>query len=295
MALALAPVIRQSERRMARLIGFIANRPDVGDKTIALEGKALVARPPNGDAEANPLGWGVGFYQAGEVLLKRRPIDDAREVRIADVVRDVRTDLLIGHVRSGTVGSPRTENTHPFRYRQWLFAQTGTIDAFDKIRGRMLDSLPQFLQRNVRGETDSEVLFHLVLSFLHDAGELDRAHVDPAAARGALRSSLTLVDRLSAEEGAGPNRVNALLSNSEYLLALAAGEPAAYRIYRGSDFERILGDGELGRMRVPDYASSQLSLFASDFEGGTPRGWTALQGRSIVTFERGAEPVIEPL
>ena len=37
---------------------------------------------------------------------------------------------MIGHVRAATVGNLRTENTHPFRYRQWLFAHTGTVDGY---------------------------------------------------------------------------------------------------------------------------------------------------------------------
>src|SRR5262245_31819447 len=147
---------------MARLVGFIGNRPDLGARAIELEGRSLNVRRKQG---VTP-GWGVGFYQGGEILLKRRPIDDRPELSIVDLTKDVRGDILIAHVRSATVGTLRTENTHPFRYRQWLFAQTGTIEAFSRIRGRLSDSLPQFLLRDVRGETDSELLFHLFLSFL---------------------------------------------------------------------------------------------------------------------------------
>ena len=60
-----------------------------------------------------------------------------RIVDVAKVAGDVRADLLVGHVRSATVGGLRTENTHPFRYRQWLFAQTGTLPSFDAIRDRL--------------------------------------------------------------------------------------------------------------------------------------------------------------
>src|SRR3954469_25397337 len=152
---------------MARLIGFIGNRPDLGARVIELEGRALNVRRRQG---VTP-GWGVGFYQAGEILLKRRPIDDRPEIRIDDLTRDVRADTLIAHVRLATVGAPRTENTHPFRYRQWLFANTGTVDSFTRLRGRLTEQLPPFLYRDVRGETDSELIFHLFLSFLHDQGD----------------------------------------------------------------------------------------------------------------------------
>ncbi len=285
---------------MARLVGFIGNRPDLGARVVELEGRALnVRRPPS----VTP-GWGVGFYQAGEILLKRRPIDDRPEISIVDLTHDVRADVLLAHVRLATVGAPRTENTHPFRYRQWLFANTGTVEAFSKVRGRLAEQLPQFLHRDVRGETDSELIFHLFLSFLHDAGELDRPVVEPHAAHEALRGAITLIDGLCAEEGVPPTALNILVSNPEYLVAVHAAPDAAtrpgaamgYRVFQGQrDLERLFGDGGLGRMRMPDYATSRLTLVASDFDDGLPPEWTAVPERAIVTVTRSDDPLVEKL
>jgi glutamine amidotransferase len=175
---------------MARLFGLIGNRPDLGGRVLALESEALVVR-----SRGSPLGWGLGFYQGGEVLMRRRPIDDRDEIDLAKLAADVRADILIGHVRSATVGALRTENTHPFRHRQWLFAQTGTLAVFDAIRERLLASVPEFLRGNVRGETDSEIVFHVFLSFLHDAGILNDGTASAAmpsmTARLDLRASRT--------------------------------------------------------------------------------------------------------
>jgi glutamine amidotransferase len=276
---------------MARLVGFIGNRPDLGARVIELEGRALDVRRKAG---VTP-GWGVGFYQGGEILLKRRPLDDRAEIKMTDITRDIRADVAIAQVRLATVGPLRTENTHPFRYRTWLFANTGTVEAFTTLRGRLAESLPQFLQRDVRGETDSELVFHLFLSFLHDAAELDRPHVDAKAAAAALRGAIALVDRLCAEEGAAATALNVLVANPEYVLALNGGPPMAYRVFQGQrDLERLFDDGGLGRMRIPDYASSRLTLIASDFEDDRiPEGWTAVRERAIVTFTRANEPIIE--
>ena len=275
---------------MARLVGFIANRPDLGARVIELEGDSLRVRPRSD----LPTGWGVGFYQAGEILLRRRPVDDRRELSIADMTRDIRAEVLLAHVRLATVGSPRTENTHPFRFRQWLFAATGTADRFTAIASRLSESLPLFLQRNVRGETDSELLFHLFLSFLHDAGELDRPHVGPEATRAALSSSVAVLDRLIAEEGGAPSRLNILISNPEYLLAANGGAPMAYRVFQGQrDVVRLLGEGDLSRMRMPDYASARLTLVASDFEDEPPPGWTVLAPRSVLICSRTDESRFE--
>jgi glutamine amidotransferase len=280
------------EKEMARLVGFIGNRPDLGARVVELEARVLAVRRKQ---DVTP-GWGVGFYQAGEILLKRRPIDDRPEINLADLTRGVRADALLAHVRLATVGAPRTENTHPFRYRQWLFANTGTVDSFGRVRSRLAEQLPAFLHRDVRGETDSELIFHLFLSFLHDAGELDRPAVEPPAARQALRGAIALIDGLCAEEGVPPTALNILVTNPEYLLAVHAGSGMAYRVYEGErDLERIFGDGGLGRMRMPDYATSRLTLVASDFDNGMPPEWTHVPERAIVTFTRADEPITEKL
>lgn len=278
---------------MARLVGFIGNRPDLGTRILEHEAPHLVVPRKPG---AIP-GWGVGFYQGGEFLLKRRPIDDRPAFDLRDMTQGIRADILVAHVRVGTIGEARTENTHPFRYRQWLFAQTGTINAFSKLRGRLTDSLPQFLHRDVRGETDAELLFHLFLSFLHDAGQLDRAHVPANIARSALRSSLALVDRLCAEEGHGPSSLNLLVASSDYLVGVHGhGRMVLRELHGAQDIERILGDGGLERMRLPDFAACRLSLIASDFENDeSPPGWTIVPDRAIVTLTRTDDPHIEIL
>lgn len=101
---------------MARLFGLIGNRADLAGRVLALEADPLRVKAQRGasgkDAgkDLGPLGWGVGFYQSGEVLMRRRPIDDRAEIDVAKNCADVRADVMIGHVRMATVGALRTEN-----------------------------------------------------------------------------------------------------------------------------------------------------------------------------------------
>ena len=213
---------------MARLFGFVGNRADLGARVLELEGKPLKVV-----AKGTTLGWGIGFYQSGEVLLRRRPIDERAEIDVAAFAKDLRADVLIGHVRAATVGNLRTENTHPFRYRQWLFAHTGTIDGYPTLKSRVSESLPEFLRRNVRGDTDSELLFHLFLSFLHDAGNLGGGPVDPSATKAALRATSSLIQRLHAEEGAGDNGMNLLVTDGEHMVAVHNRATMGYRVIKG--------------------------------------------------------------
>lgn len=275
---------------MARLFAFLANRPDLGARVLAAEASLI-----DHSTTREPMGWGIGFYQGGEVLLRRRPVDERTTLPIAAALSDLRTTALVGHVRNATIGALSTENTHPFRYRQWLFAHTGTLPAYAAMRERLLDAIPQFLRRNVRGDTDSELLFHLFLSFLHDTSELDRQEVSPTSVRTALRATLALLDRLLAEEGAGPIAGNLVITDGENLVALHGGERMAYRSYRGrADFDSILGAESSRRSRVPDIETARLHLVVADVERDAI-GFTELPPRSILTFSRVADPIVETL
>ncbi|MBW2211052.1 MAG: class II glutamine amidotransferase, partial [Deltaproteobacteria bacterium] len=154
---------------MSRLIGYVANR---GDRMRdALYQERAVLRQETAPADAS--GWGIGFYHGDEVLHKKRPTRAGELVDWQNSAGDVRSDCAVLHMRQPTVGDFRAENAHPFRMRSWLFAHQGTIGRFDAMRENLAEMIPDFLRRNIRGQTDSEYLFHTVLTLLHDAGQLD--------------------------------------------------------------------------------------------------------------------------
>lgn len=286
---------------MARLFGLIGNRTDLAGRVLAFEADALRVQ-----SRGAPLGWGMGFYQGGEVLMRRRPIDDHPTIEISKVAGDVRADVVIGHVRNATVGALRTENTHPFRYRQWLFAQTGTLPSFDSIRERLVASVPEFLRSSVRGETDAEILFYVFLSFLHDAGRLNESLVDPTNVRDALRSSVAVVDGMAAEVGGESASINMMASDGETVYALhrgGAGGEMAYRTFSGkADADMLIGDDLALRRKTPEIGQMHFTLLAGDFDdewsvaasspAGTSR-WKVVPDRAIVTLERGKDPHVE--
>lgn len=274
-----------------RMFGFIGNRADIGARVLELEPSVLRVHP----AANEPVGWGIGFYQSGEVLMRRRPLDERREIDLSEVVRDVKSDVLVGHVRKPTVGNLRTENTHPFRYRQWLFASTATVGHFDQLRERLLESQPEFLRRNVRGDTDTECLFYLFLSFLHDAGHLADERVSPDHVRQALRASVSLIDRLSAEVGGDEQRGNVLVTNGEHLYAVHRAGNFAYRVLEGrADVEPLLPGEDMRGRRIPSVENTHFSLVATDIDR-LPEGWDSVDPGSLITFHRVEAPQVEAL
>lgn len=277
---------------MARLFGLVGNRSDLAARLLAFEVEALRVR-----SRGIPLGWGIGFYQGGEVLMRRRPLDERNEIDAGRLAADVHADVVLGHVRSATVGALRAENTHPFRYRQWLFAQTGTLPYPDTVRERVLGSLPEFLRSDVHGDTDAELLFHVFLSFLHDAALLNQTEVEPARIAEALRASLSVIDGVAAEQGGGTTALNLMVTDGEHLVAVHANDVMRYRVYAGKqDAELFVGDDANPRQRTPDASRMHFTLLASDFDDAPPNSrWKVVPPRSVVTLSRGEDPRIEAL
>lgn len=286
---------------MARLFGLIGNRSDLASRVLAFESEMLKVKANGG----GPLGWGLGFYQGGEVLMRRRPLDDRAEIDIAKAASDVRTDALLGHIRNATVGALTTENTHPFRYRQWLFALTGTISSYDGVHDRLLATVPEFLRAGIRGETDAEVAFHVFLSFLHDQGRLNDEVVDSGTVVEAVRQTITVLDNTGAEVGGEPSRVNLMVTNGQCIVALHLAERMAYRVFSGKqDADAVMADDHNLRQRTPELGRMRFELVASDFgdfgappssnraNAALPPRWNAVPDRAIVLLQRDADPKI---
>jgi glutamine amidotransferase len=223
-------------------------------------------------------GWGIGFYQGGEVLHKKRPLLEGEEIDWEEVASDVRSDCAVFHLRHATVGNFRSENTHPFRMRRWLFAHNGTIERFDAMREQLVESMPDFLRRNIRGDTDSEHFFHVVLSFLHDAGQLDQLDVEDKVVLSALRSSVALVDRLSAEVGAEPATLNMLLTNGRRMFGLARGAPFMYVERQG--LHDVAEADEAAR------ASSFRYILAVSDGNDAPRDYQTVENGTVLVIDR---------
>jgi predicted glutamine amidotransferase len=205
---------------MGRLIGYMANRTDRLLTAITEEHAAVGAFPSEG-AQA----CGAGFYQGGEILHRKRPRLGGENLRWEDLLGGIRSDTVLIHLREATVGDHRSENTHPFRMRDWLFAHRGTVHGFSAIQDALLAPMPDFLRRNIRGSTDSEHVFHAFLSFLHDRDGLDGHAVDDAVVLASLRSTIALVDRLTGEVGAPSASLDMMLSNGRSLFVVRRGEP----------------------------------------------------------------------
>ena len=118
------------------------------------------AEPTNGD------GFGLGWYGTGQGPGVYRSVAPAwGDPNLRELAAHIESPLFLTHVRAA-IGSPVQEtNCHPFRHGQWLFVHNGFIADFHLLRRDLMLAIEPALFADVRGSTDTEVVFHLALTF----------------------------------------------------------------------------------------------------------------------------------
>lgn len=120
----------------------------------------LGATTTNGD------GVGIGWYGDGEEPGLYRSVHPAWSDRnLRELALHVRSPLFLAHIRASTGTAVQETNTHPFRHGRWLFMHNGAVRDFPRMRRDMLLAVDPSLIPSIEGATDSELLFHLALTF----------------------------------------------------------------------------------------------------------------------------------
>lgn len=225
---------------------------------------ALIAQPP-------VARWGLAYAQGGDILLVRTPRASDKPVDLAGPLAEIPTDCAIGQAVQSR-GDERwsgADNTPPYRYRRWMFAQTGPVDVpasdhpgsagvssmpsglrseseidpakkddatvADDAAPRLLKHIPEFLRRNLRGRTLGELVFNLFLAKLHDEGTVDDPNLPIAATRRALAAAVGLVAAERAETGVKGSLGSLVASNGRSMVAIRLGDPLRVRRLRLDD------------------------------------------------------------
>jgi glutamine amidotransferase len=281
---------------MGRLFAYMGNDPDRVRCALHPAKRELVAKSEAGAAAFDS--WGIGFYQ-GEVLLQRRPKAPVDAVDFYEVTRELRTDCIVGHVRVGTVGQPKNENTHPFRFRSWLFAHHGTLPAYDRIATQLIDQIPDFLRRNIRGQTDSEVLFHLVLAELHADGVLDDNNLSVKSLESAVQRALADVQALAGPDEMAKAELALTVTNGRIMVATRHGCPVHVLKLQSISDCPVCREAEPHFGRGPkrfDHEHLRAVVVVADPPGALPgHAWHEAADRSFISVSHSLDLVESPI
>lgn len=207
-------------------------------------------------------GWGAsGFKDGRAVYFERRtePADEsAREYEQATLraVKSV-TPVLIAHFRKSAGLPPAISSTHPFHWRDWIFAHTGTIyGAAASIP--LTEPAPQ-------GETDSERFFLWIWEQIHAAA-------DPTAALSDLLKNC--------RQDLVYSSLNFLMSDGHTLWA--------YRDFT----DKRMGPGETLSEREKYYSlgtaqAGEATVVCSEPLASVAKNWMPIEQRTLMAFKAG--------
>ena len=175
---------------MCRWLAYSGNPVSLEDLLYAPKRSLIVQslHSQMGAEETNGDGFGIGWYGAGDTPGIYHGIEPAWNDRnLYDLAQHIGSPLLFAHIRASTGGAVQETNCHPFRHGRWLFMHNGMIRDFHKVKRDLVLEIGPELYPDIEGSTDTEVLFHLALTF----GLEDDPRSPSSARSGSSNTSVT--------------------------------------------------------------------------------------------------------
>lgn len=275
---------------MGRQFAYVGNDMSLLDLALARCGESLVVD------DGEPFnGWGVGYFADDRALLRKRPAQLKGRVDLRSLVSDVQSNAVLCHVRRGTRAPSKPANTQPFRFRSWLFSHVGHAAETEQVERALFDRLPDFLQRNVRGETDSESALHLLFDYLPSNTRLEHPVAPVDALVDAARRALAEIDRINREGGAErPPTLDFLYTSGRMILATnrSASTLAWMRLEGAERVEQPLFAGHHPKtLEYPHFRG----VFVTFDPNGSDGDWNLVEPDHILVVDERFDIHVEPI
>ena len=120
----------------------------------------LGAETTNGD------GFGVGWYGDTPIPGVFHSTEPAwNDHNLHELANHISSSRFFTHIRAAIGSAVQQTNCHPFRHERWLFMHNGYINEFATIKRDLVLAVDPSLYAEIEGQTDTEVLFFLALTF----------------------------------------------------------------------------------------------------------------------------------
>jgi predicted glutamine amidotransferase len=232
------------------------------------------ATPTNGD------GFGIGWYSelggAPGVYRSVHPAWNDRNLR--ELAAHISSPLFFAHIRAST-GTPVQEtNAHPFRHGRWLFMHNGLVREFALVQRDFLLAIDPSLIPEIEGSTDSELLFHLALTF-----GLQEDPVD------ALERMAGFVEDVGERHGIqDPLQMSVAATDGERIVAVRySSERSSRSLYFSTDARALKQQHpEIEELQV---LSDEARAVVSEPLGDLVGAWNEVPESSIGIVQQGAD------
>jgi glutamine amidotransferase len=148
-------------------------------------------------------------------------------LNLREICQATSSDCIMAHVRAASKGTGVSQqNCHPFKAGRLLFCHNGRLDSFQILRRRYYALLSDEAFMGVRGTTDSEYVFALLLTVLAEDGKSKDSPITQTAPYGhcrlmaAVKKVLRIIEDVQTEAGldSGFNTCNFSLTDGESMV-----------------------------------------------------------------------------
>ena len=197
-----------------------------------------------GQSKRHPDGWGLAYYIADTPHVVKSTVTAESDDLFRHVSGIVTSQTVLAHIRKATHGKLTLLNTHPFQYGRWTFAHNGNIKQFDDVKNALLKEISKEYRPYCLGETDSEVIFHLILSYINMRVNIHNHHPDLKLVMEGIAEAVTkiceIAGELSIKEAGVPteNYLTFVISNGPIMIAMNGGMSLYYSTHKKKCPER---------------------------------------------------------
>lgn len=289
---------------MCRFVAYIGT-PIIIDELLIKPENSLVNQSYDAEEMSQTLngdGFGLGWY-AREI--RRYPglfrsISPAwHNQNLLYNASLIRTDCLFAHVRAASEGGITEYNCHPFHYEEYLMMHNGGIDHFPLIKRRLLSLLSDDLFLWIKGQTDSEHIFALLMQYLREIRAERRRPLTSEEVADAFSQTFRAIDELKETAGIGqePSAYNMMITDGERIFGTrysSHSDRGTPTLYYATGSRYACHDG-VSRMIPAGDSDHNAVLIVSEKLTNEQDDWIPIPENHFIAVEKDLAVVVRPL
>lgn len=269
---------------MCRLYGFRATEDSKVECTLVHAQNALMVQSREDlSGYSHAHGWGVTIYENHIPRVEKEAWAAYHGEHFHRTAAAIFARTVLAHVRRATVGPANLENTHPFTHGTIAFAHNGTVPGFEALRPRLLEALSEGHRAALRGTTDTEHVFRLIMT-------LRDRYPDEALSGLLRRGASQVVDLCRAHEPRAKIGLNLLMTDGQEMVGTRIGRGLFYVERDGVYDCEICGFPHIHHDPRRDYRAVVVAS-----EPITHETWQEIPEDSLIRVTPEARISIEPL
>ena len=287
---------------MCRFIAYLG-KPIMADELLLKPANSLIHQSFSAGEMTEILngdGFGVGWYahSISELPGLFRAITPAwSNTNLLYNAPLIRTNCLFAHIRAASEGGIMEDNTHPFRYGRFLMMHNGGIPQFPRIRRRILQQLDDQTFDWIKGQTDSEHVFALLMQHVKEMGA-PRVRLTEDQIRQCFQETFDVIQQMKEEAGIADevSNFNMMVTNGRRIFGTRYSsnpDKETRTLYYSTGNEFQCRDGVCSMEKsVPDVTAV---LIASEKLNDNPEEWIPVPQNHFIAVDRDLTVHLSPM